>query len=96
MGRISRKPEWQKRLAEKRVERLFDIADDSFDKKPDESHRYVQLARKIAMRYNIKIKRKFCRKCDRYLKPGVNCRIRIKDGYTVVKCLECGTTRKYK
>lgn len=97
--RTSGKPVWQKKLAMERIECLFKTAELSFKEKPEESHRYVQLARKIAMRYNLKMpekfKRKFCRKCNMYLKPGVNCTIRAKNRVVVIKCLECGAVKRY-
>ena len=100
MGRRS-KPEWQLRIARERIERLFLLADEVFDKEPERAHRYVQLARKIAMRYNIRIpkdfKRRFCKKCYKYLKPNINCRVRTRASQqaVIVTCLECGHVMRY-
>ncbi len=95
------KSKWQQDLGLERIKILFDRADFEFKKHPEHSHRYVQLARKIAMRYNIRmpksLKRKFCKKCYSYLVPGVNCRVRInkaKQALTIT-CLECGNIMRY-
>ncbi len=95
------KPEWQKALAKERIKRLFEMADKSFRKDPDRSHRYVQLARKIGMRYNVRIPREmrtmFCKKCYKYLKANINSRVRTRStqGAVVVTCLECGHVMRY-
>ena len=90
----SGKPVWQKKMALDRIRKLFLRADREFKKHPKRSNRYVELARKIAMRYNVQIpkslKRRFCKRCYRYLVPGVNCQVRTRAGQraVIVKCLE--------
>ena len=99
--RPSRKPVWQRETGVERIEKLFALAEKEFDKHPERSHRYVFLARKIAMRYNIRIpgllKRRFCKKCYKYLKPSINCRVRTRSSQqaVIVKCLECGHVMRY-
>jgi len=79
-----------------RIQRLFSLAEKEFPKNPGRSHRYVSLARKIAMRYNIRLppelKRLYCKKCYKYLKPSINSRVRTnsKQRAVIVTCLECG------
>lgn len=96
-----KKPKYQKEIARERIEILFHQAEKRFSSRPELSHRYVELARKIAMRYNIKIpkelKRMFCSNCYRYLKPGVNSRVRTRaqQEAVTVKCLECGNIMRY-
>lgn len=96
-----RSKKWQHELGLERIKILFDRADFEFKKHPERSHRYIQLARKIAMRYNIRmpkyLKRKFCKKCYRYLVPGVNCRVRTNKAKQVVAitCLKCGNVTRY-
>ncbi len=91
------KPAWQKRLANERIKRLFELAEEDF-RKPENSRKYVKLARKIAMRYNIRIamelRRKFCKKCSSYLKHGVNASLRTGKGIIITKCLVCGNVRR--
>ncbi len=54
--------------------------------------RYVTLARKIAMKSNIRLpselKRKFCGHCNSFFNSK-NSRIRTRDGKLISYCLEC-------
>ena len=83
----------QKIIAKERIAKLFKLAEEAFPKNPERSNRYVELARKIAMKYNIRIpkelKRRFCKHCYTYLVPGVNCRVRTKKGKVVYYCFNC-------
>jgi ribonuclease P protein subunit RPR2 len=95
------KPEWQRRIARERIEILFKLAEQEFPEHKDRSNRYVELARKIGMKYKVRIprelKRKFCRKCYAYIKPGVNCKVTIdsQKKYVEYKCEECGHVKRY-
>jgi ribonuclease P protein subunit RPR2 len=81
-------------IAAERVERLFELAELSFRDHPDLSNRYVQLAWRLKTRYNLKLpqrlKRKFCRKCLSFWRPGVSCRVRIRQSNVTITCLRCG------
>ncbi len=83
----------QKQIAQERIKTLFKEAEKAFSKNPALSHRYVQLARKIAMKVKSRIpkelKRKFCKHCHKFLMPGTNCRIRTREGKLIIYCLEC-------
>lgn len=96
MKRYSKKPKKQKQIALERIRILFKQAEEEFNNDPELSDRYVQLARKLSMKYKIPIprelKRKFCRHCYSYLKPPVNCRIRVNKGKVIYYCRNC---RKY-
>lgn len=80
-------------IARERIDVLFKEADKIFSENPKLSNRYVNIARKIAMKFNLKIpkelKRKFCKHCYFYLKPGINCRVRTKDKKVVYYCFNC-------
>ncbi len=98
----SRKPKWQREIAKERIEILFRLAEKEFSSgMKDLANRYVNLARKIAMRYNVRVpahlKRRFCKKCHAYLVPGVNARVRIrsKQKYVLITCLECGHKMRF-
>lgn len=91
------KPQWMREIAKERIEILFNQAEKEFKNHPARSHRYVELARKLSMKYQVRISRKwrrrFCHKCYKFLVPGVNCRIRTRpkrEKHLVIKCLECG------
>lgn len=83
----------QKEIARERIKILFAEAEKAFSKNPALSHRYVQLARKIAMKIKTgipkELKRKFCKHCYKFLMPGANCRIRTREGKLIIYCLEC-------
>lgn len=96
----SRKPEWQKAIAWERMEILFSLAEKEFAVHPQRSNRYVELATRIAKRYNIKMKERkggFCRKCFHYLKPGVNCRVRTsaEQRAVIMTCGDCGHVMRF-
>ena len=99
MGR-SQKPDWQTKIAKERIEILFSLADKEFKKHPDRTRRYVELARKIGLRYNVRLpkeeKRKFCKNCNTLLKPGTS-KVRLdKKTRTVnVMCLHCKKVYRY-
>jgi len=95
------KPEWQKEIAEERIKILFREAKEAA-KKGDlkYANRYVFLARKLGMKFNIKLgsyKKKFCKHCYHYLVPSKNAVIRTnpKTQSTEVKCLDCKKITRY-
>lgn len=83
----------QKEIALVRMRKLFAEAEVTFSKDKSLAHRYVQLARKIAMRTKTKVpselKRRFCKHCYHYLQPGVNSRVRTRGGKVIIACLDC-------
>ncbi len=87
-----------KEIAMERIEILFKEAEKAFGKSPEKAKRYVELARKISTRTKTKmpkeLKRKFCRKCNAYLVPGKNAKIRIKNKALIITCLECKALSK--
>jgi len=99
--RTSQKPDWQVKIAKERIGILFSLAEKEFKKHPERSRRYIELARKIGLRYNVRLskdeKRKFCRKCNTLMKPGVSSKVRLdKSTKTVnVQCLNCGKIYRY-
>jgi len=84
-----------KAIAAERVERLFELAEQVSSRKLELANRYVQLAWRLATRYNVRLpprlKGKFCRKCMAFLKPGISCRVRTRPSppRIVVTCLRC-------
>ena len=90
------KPEWQTRIAKERVEKLFSEAGKA--KTQALANRYVALARKIGMRYNVRLpkglKRKYCKYCYAFFRSG-NYKHRTKNGFVNVTCLKCGKTSRY-
>jgi ribonuclease P protein subunit RPR2 len=88
----------QQNIASDRIRKLFEQAELSFKEHPELSKRYVVLARKLSTRYKVRFtvgqKKLFCKKCNSYLKNGINSRIRLEHGKIVQTCLECKEVRR--
>ena len=87
------KLEDQIKIAKQRVRILLDKADAVFNTNKSLANRYVTLARKIAMKFKTRIpsalKRRFCPHCYKFLRPGVNARVRLTKSKVVYYCGEC-------
>ena len=85
-----------KEIALERINELFVQADKVFKKSHKLANRYVELARKIGMKYKVSMprehKRRFCKYCYCFLVPGDNCRVRLTGQKVVYYCQNC---RKY-
>ena len=83
------KPLSQQKLVKGRISTLFKQADEAYKEKPALAHRYVTLARKLSMKYKVKLtsaqKRKFCSHCYKYLRS----RVRLRDKKLVYYCPYC-------
>jgi ribonuclease P protein subunit RPR2 len=93
MGR-KRDKNLEKKIARSRIDKLFTMAEHTaLSGKLNFSDRYVEIARKISMRYQIPIprrfKRCFCKHCYSYMLPGVTCRVRVHRGRIVFYCFNC-------
>jgi len=82
-----------RKIANKRIKKLFLEADSIYKESQQLADRYVYLARKIGMKYNVKIpkdlQKKFCKHCYSYLRPGSNCRVRLTGEKVVYYCKNC-------
>ena len=91
--RYSKKPASQVEIAKKRIKFLFQEAKDVVKKDQKLADKYVKTARKIAMKYKIKLpsslKKRFCKNCHSYLVPGVNSRVRIHKHRIIYYCFNC-------
>ena len=86
-------------IAAERIDRLHALAREATAAGEFEHARgYVRLARRIAERNRLRLPREFkrftCDRCDAYLRPGVNARVRTRDGHVVVRC-DCGEIGRY-
>ena len=97
-----KKPQWIKKIAKKRIERLFGFAKKYAGNRPELSKRYVTIALNISKKYNVTIpselKRKFCKKCHCFYVPGKTVILRKMRGLNMMLyiCKECGTPVKRK
>lgn len=83
----------QKYIARERVKHLISFAEKVFSKDPKLANHYINLARRVAMKTRVRIppelKKRFCKHCYVFLQPGVNCRVRTRNGKVVYYCLNC-------
>ena len=90
----SKKPNWQIDIAKERIEKLLNLSKEKAKTEPEKSRRYVRLARKIGLRYNVRLtrfqKKSFCKECNTVMVPGITMSIRIVDGKQSKKCSICG------
>jgi ribonuclease P protein subunit Rpp21 (EC 3.1.26.5) len=87
-------------IAAERIERLGGLAREAVRVgEPDRAREYVRLARRIAERNRLRLPRRFrrftCDRCDAYLVPGRNARVRLQEGSHVVIRCTCGATHRY-
>jgi len=89
-----------KLIAKERVINLFKKSKEIYSKNSKLADRYVEIARKVAMKAQVSIpsnlKKQFCKKCNKYLVPGSNCRVRIKNQKLVYYCQSCKTFMRYQ
>lgn len=82
-----------KNKAKNDILEFMNLAKDSFKSDKKKSNMYVRKARRLAMKHRIKlpvsIKRRICKNCYSYIVPGVNCRVRTREGKLIYYCLEC-------
>ena len=93
MNMTKRKGKIFAKTAKQTIKELIIEADKVFSKDKKLANRYVTLARKVAMKNNIKIpsnlQKKFCKHCYSFLKPGINLRVRTTGKTISYYCLEC-------
>lgn len=82
-------------IAKERIDLLMREADvAALSGSLDMADRYVEMARRVGMRYNVRIpreyRRRFCRGCYGYMLPGVTSRTRFNRGRLVTTCKRCG------
>ncbi len=83
-----------RRIARERIEILLTKAQEVFPRDRAKAHRYAELAKKIARRHALRFprrwKRRVCKKCYAFLVPGASSRVRIYKGRVIITCLRCG------
>ncbi|MHA1681710.1 MAG: ribonuclease P protein component 4 [Promethearchaeota archaeon] len=91
-------------IGRERIEILMNLAKEAMEKGDTElSRRYVYITRRVAMRIQKQLEWKYrrliCRKCNSYLVPGRNARVRNsgnkKNAHVVVSCIHCGNVKRY-
>ncbi len=87
------------RAAHERIQDLFSLAESEVRRSPSNlSRRYVLLARRIGMRYNVRLLREYrdlyCRGCSAFWVEGRSVRTRLRSGRRTQTCLQCGRVRR--
>jgi ribonuclease P protein subunit RPR2 len=100
-GRKGRRTGAMVRIARQRVSDLFGLAErESRGGHSELADRYVALARRIGMRYNVRLlaeyRELYCRSCSTFWVEGRTVRTRLRAGRRVRTCLRCGNCRRTK
>jgi ribonuclease P protein subunit RPR2 len=87
------------RIARERVADLFALAErESQTGRSALANRYVQLARRVGTRYNVRLppeyRERYCRGCSSYWVEGRTVRTRLRRGRRLRTCLVCGRERR--
>jgi ribonuclease P protein subunit RPR2 len=87
------------RIARERISDLFALAErEAMRGEGRRSGRYVALARRIGMRYNVRLlpeyRDLYCRGCSTFWIDGRTVRTRLRSGRRVRTCLVCGRVRR--
>ncbi|HXQ94650.1 MAG TPA: hypothetical protein VN864_05740 [Thermoplasmata archaeon] len=87
------------RVASERVTELFGLAEAEAGRGSGHfADRYVGLARKVGMRYNVRLipeyRELYCRGCSTYWVEGRTVRTRLRSGRRIRTCLVCGRCRR--
>lgn len=81
------------------IAELFSEANSIFNEYPELSKRYIIIARKTAMKHKVRFNRiqklSFCKKCNAFLKKGINASIRVRNGRIILTCKECGFVKRF-
>ncbi|MCI0496829.1 MAG: ribonuclease P [Thermoplasmata archaeon] len=98
-GRRGRRTKETVHLVETRVETLFRLAEEEVaNGRTDLADRYVRLAHRLGMRYNVRIPRdlrsRICPRCQAYLVTSENASWRVKRGRIIVHCRSCGSVMR--
>jgi len=98
-GRRGRRTGAMIRIARERIDGLFGLAEQEALRGSNAvADRSVGLARKIGMRYNVRLRVEYrdlyCRGCSAYWVEGRTVRTRLRGGHRTQTCLRCGRVRR--
>jgi len=81
------------------MDRLFELTEQEMRRgRRERAKRYIELARRIGMRYNVPVgkwKRRFCSRCLSYYIFPVNASVRVDRGKIIIKCANCDGISRY-
>jgi len=88
----------KKQIATRRIEILFNNAISNAKNNPELAERQAQIAKKISMKFKIKmpfeVRSSFCKNCKKFIAPGIASKIRLgnKPKSIHVTCSYCNHT----
>ncbi len=95
---VKRNKRLEKKIAKDRIRYLLERAETYKNIDYELARRYIELAKKISMKYRIRIPRRYkityCKKCLYPYKAG-KFRVRIKKRRVIITCLNCGYERRF-
>ena len=91
--RFHKRAENQAAAAATHVKQLLKKADEVFAKDKALADRYAGMAYRLMLKFKLKlpnaIKKRICKHCHCFLKPGANCRVRLGKSMMIYYCLDC-------
>ena len=86
--------------AENHVKELLNEADGVFSRDKGLANRYAEMAKKLILKFKLKLpnslKKRICKHCHCFLKPGSNCRVRLGKAMMIYYCLDCKHHMRFK
>ena len=95
---MKRDKKLEKRIAEKRIDFLLNLAEQKKHDDYELSRRYIELSVRMAKKYRIRLRKRklrFCKNCH-YPYRGDRMRVRISKGAVRITCLNCGSVRRFR
>ncbi|MEM2726975.1 MAG: ribonuclease P [Archaeoglobaceae archaeon] len=96
---LKREKEKEREIAIERIEYLIERAEKFKNVDYELSRRYIELSKKIATRYRVRIPKKFklyfCKNCLYPYKSG-RFRVRINKSAVIITCLNCNHIRRFQ
>lgn len=94
---LKREKKLEQKIANERIKILIEKAEKMKLEDYELARRYVELAKKISMKYRVRVPRelkvKFCKKCYYPYKVG-KFRVRVRKSRVIITCLNCGFERR--
>ncbi|RLI78782.1 ribonuclease P [Archaeoglobales archaeon] len=94
---LKREKRLERKIAKERIRILIEKAEKMKLEDYELAKRYVELAKKISMKYRVRIPKelrvKFCKKCLYPYKFG-KFRVRVRKSRVIITCLNCGFERR--
>lgn len=100
IARIKASAKRKKEIADENIAHYFEQAKQRYATAPDLAHRYMAMARKMALRFRVRIpsdlRWRVCNKCCHYLVPAKNARVRVDKGMRIILCKDCKSISRFR